>query len=199
MKRALTQFLSILPLVALLCTSCATGAGAYWKDRDQDAADIFSVSVGKGSGIKARIGPLQAGHIDTQEKAGIRGGEAFFIPEGEVGPEDSFLKGKVRDQFSDHRHVHSNLEYRHKRYYAMGTQPIVHPLTKNKYTRLYYHTQLELAAGYKRTLRLGFNPLELFDFFAGFFTYDIFDDDLNTKIAKEALKASQPKMAAHSE
>ncbi len=48
-----------------------------------------------------------------------------------------------------------------------------------------YFTQIEVVAGLLGTLRLGFNPGELLDFILGWTTVDIFNDDRETREAKE--------------
>ena len=45
--------------------------------------------------------------------------------------------------------------------------------------------QFEVAAGLGGTVRLGFNPGEFIDFICGWFTIDIYGDDIETAKEKE--------------
>lgn len=62
--------------------------------------------------------------------------------------------------------------------WAGGEGPFYQPVLihDNKHA-MQYLTQLELAGGLGVTLRLGINPGEIIDFFAGIFGFDIYLDD----------------------
>ena len=62
-----------------------------------------------------------------------------------------------------------------------------------------YLTQIEAVVGLGPTIRLGFNPGELLDFFFGWTTLDLFQDDLNRRGANQASEAtSEPAPGAGS-
>ena len=82
-----------LPLIFVL-SGCSAGTD-YWRNRADDAADIFTFTVGTGFGVKARVFGFQFDTIyDYTPSAGLRGGEAFssakhsgefHIREGNIG------------------------------------------------------------------------------------------------------------------
>lgn len=77
---------------------------------------------------------------------------------------------------------YATLEPRHKCYQATSILGFSFPLALrgDRWSRghLYRVTQIEVAGGVGRTIRLGFNPGEFLDFILGWTTLDIFDDDL---------------------
>lgn len=60
-------------------TGCASAKG-YFVDRGRDAADVFTVTIGRGVGVKAKVGPLQTGFILNQDVVGLRCGEISHWP-----------------------------------------------------------------------------------------------------------------------
>ena len=82
-----------LPLLFVL-SGCSTGTD-YWRNRADDAADIFTFTAGTGFGVKARVFGFQFDTIYSYTPAaGLRGGEAFadqkhsgefHIREGNIG------------------------------------------------------------------------------------------------------------------
>ena len=58
--------------LAVGMTGCAT---PYMIDRGRDAGDIFTATIGKGSGVKARLGPMNASvFLGQGEMLGVRNG-----------------------------------------------------------------------------------------------------------------------------
>jgi hypothetical protein len=51
-----------------------------------------------------------------------------------------------------------------------------------------YYSQIEVVAAAGVSLRIGFNPGELLDFFLGWFGVDIYHDDLSKRTARRLLK-----------
>jgi hypothetical protein len=72
-------------LSAVSITGCASSG--YWADRERDAMDIFTLSTGTGTGVRARVGPLGTGLLMDSTVAGWRGGEW-------LGKESYVNKGK---------------------------------------------------------------------------------------------------------
>ncbi len=187
----------------LLMSSGCVGARGYFGDRWADAKDVFTASVGTGGGVKARVGPVNAGFFLNSDRAGLRGGECFSLPDGPLagGDADATLLFFFSDQF-DLRHppqsrsgtraslrrvrlVGDSLAKRNKSY-RCGMIPLPSPLGAFEFQRVpCYYTQVEVAVGVGGTLRLGFNPGELLDFLLGWTTLDILRDDLAARAERE--------------
>lgn len=168
----------------MLCAGCATGG--YVGDRMHDAADVFTVSVGVGGGVKARVGPVQTGVLLDMPKAGLRGGRLSvysgekeeFIPENHDFQMVCF--GVEGFSLTD--------DLRHKGFQAGATTsgefgetyiPFFHRVRSSDHpaSRSYY-TEIEVVLAVGGSVRIGFNPGELLDFLLGWFTVDIYGDDL---------------------
>ncbi|MFC1452114.1 hypothetical protein ACFLSJ_02065 [Verrucomicrobiota bacterium] len=65
-----------LAISALGFAGCA--ATGYLVDRGRDAADVFTVTLGAGSGAKVRVGPLQVAAFENTDLLGIRAGQGFL-------------------------------------------------------------------------------------------------------------------------
>ena len=190
------QIAILLP--AALITGCST---PYATDRGRDAADIFTVAVGTGAGVKARVSFINVGAFSNADKQGLRGGQYFAVPKdyrrGDMPQEFTspipLGKGFVplchADQFDHHLPALPN-SLRHARGKSVNAYSII-PFTawpENRGTKLAYLCQLEAAVGLGGTLRIGFNPGELLDFILGWTTIDIFDDDLERRKQKERIE-----------
>lgn len=151
-----------------------------------DAADVFTAAVGVGGGVKARVGPVQAGVLLDIPKAGLRGGRLSvyggeneeFIPENHdfqmvcFGVEGFSLANDLR----------------HKSFQAGATTsgdfgeayiPFFHRVRSSDHsTNFSYYTDIQVVLAVGGSIRIGFNPGELLDFLLGWFTIDIYDDDL---------------------
>ncbi len=175
--------------LAFLClaTACLTGCTTpYMVDRGRDTADIFTATVGEGSGLKVQVGPLAIGLFGNIDTYGLRGGQIDeFICNGYDGY--SMLDFNVLI-IGGQTFVPKNaaiLRQRHKCYdtvWGILMQPRRQP-KGDSWSRghLYSLTQIEIAGGVGRTFRLGFNPGELLDFILGWTTLDIYNDDLGWK------------------
>jgi hypothetical protein len=66
------HFTLALPLLILFggCTS-----SDYASQRRRDALDIFTLTIGAGSGLKARVGPIQPALFQTADMSGLRAGQ----------------------------------------------------------------------------------------------------------------------------
>ncbi len=184
----------VICAVAVMGSGCASVG--YFKDRAQDAADIFTLTVGMGLGVKARVGPVRTGlllsHADVM---GLRGGEFFYYPnvDTEFGIE-SYLPaplphllnavdyswwGSVEIEiwvgehdrrkkvwiYNDSDHWTSLFLANTERVGVWGVEPP-------------YYAQIEVVVGLIPSVRAGFNPGELLDFFLGWFGIDIYSDDI---------------------
>ncbi|MBT3378068.1 MAG: hypothetical protein HN742_39880 [Lentisphaerae bacterium] len=191
----------VLVLTALLiCTGCArTG---YWIDRQRDAADVVSASVGVGLGARAQVGPVVfAPFVAAMDVAGVRGGELFQLEEmgfrDKVVPTDFGALWWCSTVFFVEREP--RLLHRGKAVFALPplvrddrqfnifseTIPFVsvprrdlvsEGLSLPRYP-LSYWGNIELVAGLGGTLRLGLNPMEFVDFMGGWFRFDLLRDD----------------------
>jgi len=172
-------------------------------DRRRDATDLFTATVGYGAGMKARVGPLQAGLLVDVTGVGVRSGDL-------LGPSDFWPEGYDTPGSWDIAATLFNVEacsggktamQRGKAYSFITHSPLVYPqnpyrmreddsphsfasrtqwLNENKYRHApaSFYTQIELAVALGPAVRLGFNPGELLDFILGWTTIDIFGDDL---------------------
>ncbi|HOX06911.1 MAG TPA: hypothetical protein PK280_10955 [Planctomycetota bacterium] len=204
--RAARCSLSLIALALAFAGSGCASPHAYFSDRWADAKDVFTASVGVGGGAKARVGPLNAGIFLNSDRAGLRGGEAFRLADGPLiaGDSDGVLLVFFADQF-DLRYPAENpsrgmaaargvrltgdaLAERHK-CHRCAVVPLPSPLGAFMFPDSPgYYTQLEIAAGVGGTLRLGFNPGELLDFLLGWTTLDLFRDDRNARLERDAAE-----------
>jgi len=190
-------------------TGCAS-TKAYFVDRGRDAADIFTATYGYGGGgAKARVGPIGTGLMDESPMYGLRGGDIItpykMIEDGverqRIFMGSEFFVGTTQSMA------------RAKSYLAcmlFGINIPLHPTELDRAevktiasvqkcrvedvrtSRLAYLTQIEIAVGTVRIIRLGFNPGELLDFALGWFDVDIFGDDIEIKNLKaEKEKSNQ--------
>ena len=182
MKNILHLFL-LLGLAGIFA-GCAT---PYMVDRGRDAADIFTATVGEGSGVKARVGPFTTGLFRNSDKAGLRGGSFFSSTENfQEAPRDRTSLIPYGDYcvvlfVNDDFRATPEHSARHKSYQALSFAPFISWIDQPAFDTIAkwpYYTQIEVAVGFGGTLRLGFNPGELLDFFIGLTTVDIFNDDL---------------------
>lgn len=184
----------VLLLLASAITSGCASTKAYLADRGRDAADVFTVSVGVGAGVKARVGPMHAGLAAMHDTMGLQGGGVFRYPVNQrcldtLDLETTFslaevfsLPGDKRFKSFEVRQEVNPLFSRLDPYWFEPDEnhPLLHP----------YYTQIELAGGLVGTLRLGFNPGELLDFILGWTTIDMYHDDLGMgKLRNEKAEA----------
>jgi len=66
----------------LFGAGCATNG--YLAARGRDAADVFTLTVGTGAGVKGRVGPVQVALIENADLAGLRAGAFFADGDGLV-------------------------------------------------------------------------------------------------------------------
>ena len=187
-RRARTVVLLALAMVGSGCGACG-----YMADRRRDAGDMFTATIGRGGGATARVGPLHAGLYYGEDRIGLRCGECFWthkryddtsmtldplivLPNVGGGPwafwGDRFERGRVA-------------ELRGKAHYVDGICPFLcFPRLSESDVRVgrrfpvQYLTQIEIALGFVKTVRLGINPGEVLDFVIGWTTFDVFADDI---------------------
>ncbi len=161
-------------LAGLLCAGCAS-VPRYFKDRGSDLADIVTCTVGTGVGAKVRLGPLQLAGFKNRDRAGLRGGRAFsgHAPGRDIHETAIPLPALAYGAASyDDFVLEVASDPRDKSYNAIGV-PLLTLANEP-----YYYTGAEIAIGLGGTLRLGVNPGEALDFVLGWFTLDVFQDDL---------------------
>jgi len=68
--------------LALLCVCVGCNVPGYWADRGRDAADVFTLTIGRGG--DSRPGPHSSTSILRQFRLlGLRGGKFFYVPSGQ--------------------------------------------------------------------------------------------------------------------
>ncbi len=167
--------------LAVVGSGCATSG--YFAARLGDAADIFTATLGVGAGVKVRVGPIQPALIYDYDLVGLRGGRFFARPTPDdrrgttigVG-EELFLPfyarfeiGEINPPLCGVGEYKSRLD---KTFFEWSRFPLIvwgYPGRAN--------AQIEVAGGLGLVARVGFNPLELVDFFLGWFSLDICGDD----------------------
>ena len=66
------MLVALLPFIVGGCAS-----SPYAANRGRDLADVFTLTLGGGSGAKARVGPVQLAIIDHVDLLGLRAGTGF--------------------------------------------------------------------------------------------------------------------------
>ncbi|MCX6985450.1 MAG: hypothetical protein NT118_11985, partial [Lentisphaerae bacterium] len=162
-------------------TGCAT---PYMTDRSRDAADIFTIRMGFGAGVKTHVGPVQVGLLFNLDCLGLRGGEMVWAEKVvNTGADFDYILGGVSEFDTRCLYPDSMAWKRDKCYrlsYVLLGIPVNTPVLcrlPNRYSPGYF-TDIEVVGGLWTTLRFGFNPGELFDFILGWTTVDIYGDDI---------------------
>jgi hypothetical protein len=184
----MSKLVSLL-LLALLLTGCTSSP--YLHDRQDDAGDIFTISLGYGAGAKARVGTVNVGLLVNGDQIGYSKGFCFTPTDGlaRLGMMDATATFISCETFGYDWYEKPKL--RGKYYEAYGLVALTkgdvwgrdHP-PWNAYVP--YYTEIEAVAGLGGSLRLGFNPGELLDFIVGWVGLDLFDDDLAKKKTQAA-------------
>ena len=153
----------------------------------RDAGDIFTATILKGGIAKARMGPLRTGVFFGEDIAGLRAGEIYFPSDFQSWKqnyddcvldmsEEVFEPGGLQIAKKRGKLFRTANLYRSP-YFPFFAIPVKNPeITLPQ--KIPYYTQIEVAAGLYRGIRLGINPGEILDFILGWTTIDIFDDDL---------------------
>jgi len=64
---------ALILMAACLAAGCASSS--YMANRGRDAADVLTLTLGAGGGIKARVGPIQLAVFDNTDIVGLRAGQ----------------------------------------------------------------------------------------------------------------------------
>jgi hypothetical protein len=194
-----------VPLLILSVTValCLTGCANYWANRGRDAADIITLQVGTGAGVKARVGPFQAGLLSENGLFGLRGGEFIGWSQYRAATTESpskwddviFLVGAERFEGSGpllergkgfkSRQILLSIPFnlsRDRDYVGESPAPF------NPWP---YLTEIEAAGGAFLTFRVGANPGELLDFVLGWTTLDIYGDDIRADLTAKHAKSAK--------
>jgi hypothetical protein len=212
-KSGLVLILEIIVLLLTIGVmgGCST---PYMNDRGRDIADIFTITLGDGVGVTARAGPVHLGLFYGKDQAGLRSGEfdtppSYVRSEGIARTLDPLLvlpnlgggpwcfwheeySGGLQKVPNPEGGIINLARARAKDYNVSGNcpfiaVPVLSELDRNagfKYP-FYFLTEVEIAIGIGKTLRLGLNPGELLDFILGWTTIDIFGDDIEVRKLKE--------------
>jgi len=166
-----------LAATVLAGSGCATNE--YLANRGRDAADVITLAVGGGAGVRLRVGPLHAGLIAGLGSVGLRGGDfTGNVDDGEMEAlllavyyeQDDVIFCGERFTLEDNRgkgyHALSHLPMVTTDFHGDGRCPL-HP----------YYTQIEVQGGVLIVPRIGFNIGEFVDFLLGWMNMDVFRDD----------------------
>jgi hypothetical protein len=197
----------VVVALSLVGMGCASTKG-YFADRWRDTCDVVSVTGGIGLGVKARVGPLDAGLLYNMEGVGVRNGVNVDIrrPSGEFG-------GMEVNTFLYPMKTDSGRYYWAVEMYPLRTReprpalssagsvnmlPFVsvpvsphegEPTPTAVFIR--HFSQVEVAVGLGPSLRVGLGLGEIVDFLLGWTGVDIFDDDEGDMRYRRSNQASQ--------
>lgn len=175
--------LSMMLLALCLLAGCAS---PYMIDRGRDAADVFTATVDKGIGFKARVGPFAGGLGTSASSKGLRGGTLIDQKNHWCGNAITTWDLSVI-LFNSEYCSNDKMEVRGKE--ISGGSKVLPPNSpwskdflpfiqlSNVHNPAYY-TDIEFWFGFIYSFRLGFNPGELLDFLLGWTTLDIYGDDI---------------------
>lgn len=179
-KMMKTIQITILLSFSILVSGCAK---PYMIDRGRDVADIFSLAVGKGIGLKGRVGPSTFGLLMDYTALGLRGGELCREDLSQIPANYSSRRAIdcamwpvsiERFELTDNN--------RGKNFSAssyVGDSPIPFFTKLDSGSNFSYYTDIEIVVAAYYSFRLGFNPGELVDFFLSWTTIDIYKDDIS--------------------
>jgi len=184
--------LALFASLAALSSGCATSGPGL--DHQRDAADIVTLSLGFGLGVKARAGPVQFGLLyDGTEFVGLRGGTTYCLarrkPPG-TSLETVTMLLNFEEFLPDAETTRLTFD-RRKAFCSVGV--LVFTITEPRgdlhwhETAPYYYTQLEAVVAIGPSVRVGINPGELVDFILGWFGADIYNDDLERRKAQDSV------------
>lgn len=160
-----------------LCAGCGTSDFAM--NRRNDARDIFTLQSGRGGGAKVRVGPVNVGMFaDLVE---VEEAPLTAMPSGD-GVAHVELTTTLFSQERCRMGVQDDPLDRNKSFQARGIAGVTVASTcdgrRVARSLVPYYTQVEIALGAVRTIRVGVNPGELLDFLLGFMFVDLFGDDV---------------------
>ena len=177
-----------LLLISLIPLMGCSSARVYFLDRGNDIADVMSVAVGAGMGAKARVGPFQSGLLIQSDLAGLRGGTFFcdenFDSVGEILfpipliPVISWSSGGAPFMSGSESFCPQKTFPRQKAF--SSTSVFLISISDGRPCPPYY-TQIEAVVALGPSVRVGFNPGELLDLLLGWFSIDIYGDDIGKK------------------
>lgn len=203
MKAAFSTVMAMgLGAVVLLCSGCATG---YWADRGRDAADVFTLTLGIGAGVKGRVGPLQVAAIDNTDVIGLRAGQWLSNCNAMDENSERYSPFPISSQARPQARTENMMGPRvrrtaapwWRRSYGFGRELFKYGVRspaafRGKQLETHsplpiwvvdrspaFYTQIEVSGGLLFTGRVGFNVGELLDFLLGWTALDIYDDDLS--------------------
>ena len=101
MKILITKiyFVTIL-LLPFILSGCSSTS--YMADRGRDAADIFTLTLGVGTGVKVRAGPIMLAAEQNSDLIGLRAGEFFIDGNGLILNDEFYLPIPINPIFPIH-------------------------------------------------------------------------------------------------
>jgi len=143
--------------------------------------DMVTVTVGWGIGGKVQCGPIQAGLLKCEDRAGLRGGalgawESNGSDRRSPSEEVILFPGTTSFLPDD-----NGVKARHKDFATAKLGPFIGAFGKwgDPYPRVYFCSQVEIVAALGPSLRLGVNPGEMMDFMVGWLGVDLYEDDIH--------------------
>ena len=209
MNNIIGRFPALFAITILLCGCASTRP--YFANRCHDAADMLTLTVGKGGGATVRAGPIHFGLFGGFDHVGLRGGKLWTRWEREsllTNPLGALVDPLIllpggdgicffEDDFSE------GDETRGKNYIGRGLCPFVAipaipgGISYNQFhfdaNRKRFLTQIDASAGLYYSIHAGVDFAEIFDFILGWTTLDIMKDDLlwNTEGMKQEKQSEQ--------
>ena len=201
--KKIIQLVGLLALVSL-ATGCAS-TGGYFVDRGRDAADIFTSTIDIGAGASARCGPIHVGLYAGQAKAGLKGG-TLLKGQGNATKTDPFIIGFPWIEWRDGWcFYYDDFHVSYPNTYPAGLRGKVHEVDARlpliAYPRKSHHPEatypwiyffdIEASFAVGGGITLGFNPIELVDFVAGWLNLDFLHDDIGHVPTRSGVEAAE--------
>jgi hypothetical protein len=158
----------ISTLLLIAGTSCSTN---YGNNRVIDARDIFSFSVGYGLGAQARVSYLAEGFLLKKDFAGMENGIPAWYGFDSQATDIEVALGRIHI-FNPPYDV-----YVRKHGVMIAEGPLCFYIPRKEKWNPKWATQIDATLALGLSVKVGFNPGELFDFIFGVFGYDLYNDD----------------------
>lgn len=177
-------------IIVIFLFNCSSVQKNFVKDRGNDLGDIVSISYGVGFGLQISISSISAGIGVSATSFGFKYSDFLGTLTQDNCVSDStgtFLfgyenrKGFHSEEFGFCKEYLDYYLLRNKAYKATD------PFKKNLYGRIKINAALIVGG------TVEFNFYELFDFWGGFFGYDLLDDDWNQYYEK-IIQAEKAKL-----
>lgn len=141
----------IILLAGILSTSCSSTS--YMAARGRDAADMFTLTLGVGTGVKLRAGPLNIAAEQNSDLIGIRAGVFFWDGNGLVLNDEFYLPipinpvFPIREKYTRRRRRRSSHTHNSRHINPYNAKP--KPSITKENMRRWKENEKKLEAGYK--------------------------------------------------